>query len=128
VLTFLALPFDVSWDLGFVSEAIERVALSLIATLVLGILAARFLPRSAAGRRLVLAGATRADAGYVSAASETALIGATGAAATDLRPTGKAEFDGRRYDVVSEGDYVERGSAVRVVEASAGRLVVRKIG
>jgi membrane-bound serine protease (ClpP class) len=127
VLTLIALPLDVSWDTGLLASAVERVGLSLIVTMALGLLAARFLPRSAAGRRLVLAGATRADAGYVSAASDSALIGTTGTAATDLRPTGKAELAGHRYDVVSEGDYVERGSAVRVVQASPGRIVVRKV-
>ena len=127
VLTLIALPLDLSWNLGLVSDAIERVAISLIATIVLGTLVARFLPRSAAARRLVLSVATRADAGYVSAESDTALIGTAGAATTDLRPTGKAEFAGRVYDVVSEGEYVERGSAVRVMQASANRIVVRKI-
>ncbi len=127
VLTLIALPLDLSWNLGLVSDAIERVAISLIATIVLGALVARFLPRSAAARRLVLSVATRADAGYVSAASDTGLIGTAGAATTDLRPTGKAEFAGRIYDVVSEGEYVERGSAVRVMQASANRIVVRKI-
>jgi membrane-bound serine protease (ClpP class) len=127
VLTLIALPLDVSWDIGLLSSAIERVGLSLIVTMALGLLAARFLPRSAAGRRLVLAGATRTEEGYVSAASDSALVGTTGTAATDLRPTGKAEFEGRRYDVVSEGDYIERGNTVRVVQASPGRIVVRKV-
>jgi membrane-bound serine protease (ClpP class) len=127
VLTLIALPLDVSWDLGLVSSAIERVGISLLATIALGLIAARYLPRTPAGRRLVLAGATRADAGYVSAKVETSLVGATGTAATDLRPTGKAEIAGTRYDVVSEGDYIERDSRVRVVEAGANRIVVRKV-
>jgi membrane-bound serine protease (ClpP class) len=127
VLTLLALPLDVSWNLGFVNDALERVGISLLATLAAGLIALRFLPRTAAGKRLVLAGATTVEAGYVSAPVESALLGATGIAVTDLRPAGKAELAGRRVDVVSDGGYIERGSEVRVVEAAAGRLVVRKV-
>lgn len=127
VLTLLSLPLDVSWDLGLVGDAIERVGTSLLLTLAVGLVALRFLPRTAAGRRLVLAGSTKGDAGFVSAPVESELLGATGTADTDLRPAGKAVVGGRRLDVVTEGEYIERGSQVRVVEAAAGRLVVRKV-
>jgi membrane-bound serine protease (ClpP class) len=127
VLTLLTLPLNVAWKLGMVSGAIERVGLSLVLTVLFGVVAARFLPRTRAARRLVLSGATNAEAGYVVAPAQTELIGVTGVAATDLRPTGKAELGGRRFDVVSEGDYVERGSAIRVMQASAGKIVVRKL-
>ena len=96
VLTLIALPLDLSWNLGLVSDAIERVAISLIATIVLGALVARFLPRSAAARRLVLSVATRADAGYVSAASDTVLIGTAGAATTDSAADRQGRVRGTR--------------------------------
>jgi len=126
VLTLLTLPLDLAWNLGLVGDAIERVGLSLIFTIVLGVIAGRFLPRTRAGQRLILAGATNVGDGYVSAPIEIGLIGEAGVAATDLRPAGKADVAGRRHDVVSEGEYIERGSRVVVVQASAGRLVVRR--
>jgi membrane-bound serine protease (ClpP class) len=126
VLTLLTLPLDLAWSLGLVGDAIERVGLSLIFTIVFAVIAARFLPRTRAGQRLILAGATDVGAGYVSAPIEIGLIGEAGVAATDLRPAGKADVAGRRHDVVSEGEYIERGSRVVVVQASAGRLVVRR--
>lgn len=127
VLTLLTMPLSVAWDLGFVSDAVERVSLSLLATLALGVLAFRFLPRSAAMGRLILSNATTTQAGYVSAPIENSLLGALGTASTDLRPAGKAEINGVRHDVLTEGDYIERGTQVRVVEATAGRLVVRRV-
>ena len=47
-------------------------------------------------------------------------------AETALRPTGKALIEGRRYDVVSDGDFIEQGTAVEVVEVAGTRIVVRK--
>jgi membrane-bound serine protease (ClpP class) len=127
VLTLLALPWKVAWNLGLVSDALERVAFSLLATIVLGVVALRFLPKTRAGRGLVLASATRQGEGYVSAPIELELLGVDGVAATDLRPGGKAELNGRRIDVLTDGEFIERGSPVRVVQANAGRVVVRRV-
>ncbi len=48
--------------------------------------------------------------------------GDLGVAETDLRPAGRADFEGRRVDVKSVGAYIERGSPVRVT--SVGRFVI----
>ncbi len=124
-LTLLTMPLSIAWDLGMVSDVIERLSLSLLATLALGLLVMRFLPKRAMGP-LVLSQATTAESGYVSAPTETALLGVIGTAATDLHPTGKADLAGARHDVLTEGDYIERGTSVRVVSATAGRIVVRR--
>ncbi len=52
------------------------------------------------------------------------LPGATGRAITPLRPAGKVEIDGENHDVVTQGDFLDRGSLVRVVEVSGNRIVV----
>jgi membrane-bound ClpP family serine protease len=68
------------------------------------------------------------DAGY-SSQSET-LIGwldKTGEAITDLRPAGTARIDGKRVDVVSRGEYISKGSLVRVTTVDGNRVVVREI-
>lgn len=125
-LTLLTMPLSIAWDLGMVSEVIERLSISLLATLALALIAMRFLPRTRAMGQLVLSQATTTDAGFLSAPAETALMGVTGTALTDLRPTGKAELAGARHDVLTEGEYVERGTKVRVVQVTAGRIVVRR--
>ena len=51
-------------------------------------------------------------------------IGKTGAAHTPLRPAGIADLDGVRLNVVTEGDYIERGAPVRVVRVTGNRIVV----
>lgn len=49
-------------------------------------------------------------------------VGERGLAETDLRPAGKAAFDGRLLDVQSSGGYIDKGSPVRIV--SIGRLMI----
>jgi membrane-bound ClpP family serine protease len=52
--------------------------------------------------------------------------GREGTALTDLRPAGMALIDGRRVDVVSRGDYVEKGRPIVVYEITGNQIVVRK--
>ena len=52
--------------------------------------------------------------------------GRTGVAETNLRPSGKMRLDGRTFDAVSEGDFIEAGSAVEVLGAIGEVLRVRR--
>jgi membrane-bound serine protease (ClpP class) len=54
------------------------------------------------------------------------LVGKSGQVVTDLRPAGKASIDGRRFDVVSEGDYIDAAQEVVVTGVGGNRIVVRK--
>jgi membrane-bound ClpP family serine protease len=53
-----------------------------------------------------------------------AMVGRVGTAATVLRPTGAMELDGQRLDVVTEGEFVEAGTAIRVLYVQGSRVVV----
>ncbi|HEX6425214.1 MAG TPA: NfeD family protein [Acidimicrobiales bacterium] len=57
---------------------------------------------------------------------ERSLVGATGTALSDLRPSGVADIDGERVDVVTLGDYVRRGERVEVIRDDRYRRVVRR--
>ena len=87
----------------------------------------RVLPKVPAFQRLVLAGRTPASEGYVSAPTEhdAELVGKEGVAVTQLRPVGIAMVDGRRIDVIAEGEYIAEQTAVKVVSARGSRVVVR---
>ena len=55
------------------------------------------------------------------------LIGREGTVLTELRPAGSALIDDAPVDVVSEGAYLEKGTAVKVIAVNGNRVVVRKI-
>jgi len=83
------------------------------------------LPRDG---RMALRARTASDEGYVSSRRRVELVGMDGVAVTDLHPSGTAQFGDERVDVVSEGTFVEAGTAVRVVRADGYRHVVRPVG
>jgi len=53
------------------------------------------------------------------------LIGRRGRAMTPLRPAGSVDFDGRRLDGISEGQYIDGGTLVSAVRVRGRFLVVR---
>ena len=73
-----------------------------------------------------LAGVTRLTANKGEGAGmEHLSVGLVGVAETPLRPAGKVEFGEEFFDVVSEGDFVDTGEEVRIVEIQGNRVVVR---
>ena len=56
------------------------------------------------------------------------LEGEPGVAATRLLPSGKAKIDGRVYDVISDGEVIDKGESIVVVEVAGNRIVVERSG
>lgn len=56
-----------------------------------------------------------------------ALIGREGICLTPLRPAGNAEFDGQRVDVVSEGEFLQKGTRVVVMRVQGLRVLVKAV-
>ena len=50
-----------------------------------------------------------------------------GISQSDLRPSGWALVDGQRIFVVSEGDFIEKGSKLKIHSVDGNRVVVRKL-
>lgn len=85
----------------------------------------RHLPNSGRFSGLFLRGGAAQSDGYIAALPRADLVGLEGIAVTDLRPAGTAQVAGERVDVVTEGEYVPQGGAVRVVRSEGYRHVVR---
>ncbi len=114
-----------------ISDALQAVLISVFgATLsIVGsiILAARLF-ESNVFSRLVLQAEERKEEGYVGTSTEQfSLIGKTGEAYTNLRPSGKVEIDGELYDATAESGFVDQGSKIKVVSYSAAQIKVRTI-
>ncbi len=60
-------------------------------------------------------------------AARESLLGKTGTAVTNLRPSGLVEIDGRRIDVVARGSAIDKGATVEVVDVSSNRVVVDEL-
>lgn len=112
-----------------VSSVVGQLAGSMIGAIVLAAVAMRSLPKLAAFNRLVLSSQTKASEGFVSSSRERdeELLGMEGVTLTVLRPTGIGQFDGRRVDIIADGEFIEPQRTVKVIEARGSRIVVRQV-
>lgn len=106
---------------GFFLAAIMFVLVALMV-----VISAALFSRGHMPKMLVLTDATSADSGFSGVEDMQYLLGKTGKAITDLRPVGMADFDGVRLDVVSQGDYIDHGTDIEVMEVESNRIVVRR--
>lgn len=80
----------------------------------------RIFPRTKLGRKWILE--TKVSAPVES--GNTPVPGAFGETLTVLHPAGTARINGRRVSVVTEGEWIERGRAIRVYRVEGSRIVV----
>jgi membrane-bound serine protease (ClpP class) len=108
-----------------VMQAFVVLGASLAITVAVAYAWLRHLPNSGRFAGLFLRGGAHQVDGYIAAAPRADLVGQDGVAMTDLRPSGTAQIGPERVDVVTEGEYVAQGRAVRVVRSEGYRHVVR---
>jgi len=68
------------------------------------------------------------DEGRAKAVNDhSALVGREGVTLSTLRLSGKVLIDGTRYDVVTEGEYIEKDTRIRVSHIDGPRIVVTAV-
>ncbi|WP_371370638.1 nodulation protein NfeD [Sporomusa aerivorans] len=114
-------------SLGANADAVNLLGISLLIAIVLFLLLAKSLPSSKLWSRLILKDAETKNAGFSSSQDYSIYLGKTGITPTGLRPAGTVIIDGVQLDVVSEGQFVEPQTLVKVVNITGNRIVVRPV-
>jgi membrane-bound ClpP family serine protease len=109
---------EISKTVGFAFVAAD---LAFIPVLV--IVGLKLLARSPVTLRKTLS----RENGVSSQSSELeSYVGTQGNTVTDLRPAGIAVIYGKRVDVVTRGEYLEKNSAIIVTAVTGNQIIVRK--
>ena len=105
---------------------LATVTVAFVGALVLLWVTAKFLPAAPIVSRVFLPKTMAHDEGYTSRdeAELKKWDGARGVARTTLRPAGKAVIKGVPVDVVTGGEWLQSGTAIKVVNTSYNRIVV----
>ncbi len=123
LIAAVVIAFRHNEDTGFAFIGILVVAMPVV---ILGGL--KLFPHTPVGRRVILKPAVekpnqRGDAG-VAQDDYSFLLGKKGIAVTELRPSGIAEIEGKRYSVVAQGELIADKSPIEVVEVEGNSIVV----
>jgi len=109
------------------------MAVGFLLFIVAAIILARYMDRMPVLKRLVLKSAvtgkqTRISQTFESQNKPPALeVGQTGEVISPLRPAGKARFGSGIVDVVADGEFIEKGEQVRILDAHGNHVVVTEV-
>lgn len=112
---------------GFAIAAFGFTYGSFVALGMVGLTIAGFMfwlskmPNSKIGQRFSLQTSLKKSAAD---SAPSPLIGKVGTAETDLRPSGFAQIDDKRIDVVANRGYIDKGTSIKVIEVHGSRVVV----
>lgn len=111
-------------EIAGIGAAIVVIALAgIVVTLSLKSAATGRISRSA----LILRDTLRQDGSVASGNIQDKLLNRTGETLTVLRPAGTAVFDGERLNVVSAGEYIEKGRPVVIRQVEGARILVEEL-
>jgi len=113
------------WQQELLTRNIIQVLGSFIVAFVSAMAAIRYLlPRLGMMVEGPYLGATLAKSRAVSDQAATLSIGSIGTALSTLRPAGKGLFAGEIYDIITDGEYIDKGAPVIVQEIKGNRIIV----
>ena len=109
---------SVSNSVGFIFVAIDILVIPVLVLLGIKLLAVMpvTLKKTLGGKDGVTAQLKTLDH----------LKGLTGSAITDLRPAGTVILEGKRFDVISDGEYIEKDSNITVSKVDGNRVIVKR--
>lgn len=119
-------------------KAISHVSIVFICVIILSILFLKYLSKTKSIQRFVLHTKARQPAyidpfieteakRYTSSSKKDHYLGREGVAYTNLRPAGKGIFGKERLNVVTEGDFLEKGAPIRIIGVQGSNIIVQKI-
>lgn len=106
-----------AWAIGVTCMAVVGVGFLIYFMLVI-------LPNTKLGRKFILSETSPAPEDISAVDNTTRYLGAEGVAISNLRPSGIAKIADERVDVITDGDFIEKGTKIKVIKAAAGRVIV----
>ncbi|MFW5798671.1 MAG: NfeD family protein, partial [Planctomycetota bacterium] len=139
------IPEGFSWkydaNMEILWSILLRSLLTLLGTMVLAMLLTMLLPKTPFGKPFILEQSIdditvvddaeqqleqQRGSTVLKDSQNKPLEGKTGLTLSDLRPSGVARIDGKRMDVVTEGEFITKGAEVVVSKVESMRVFVRQ--
>lgn len=106
---------------------LRGMATAIFGSLAVGWILSRYLPRTAIYGDLVSRTASGVKSVDAAERVQKSRLGQVGVAVSVLRPGGKARFGEEIIDVITQGEMLEPGTTVRVIDHSAAEAIVERV-
>ena len=107
------------------TQALIMILIILVIIIILLVIIFKAATKGRLSKTLILKDAQKKETGYIGTEELDYLLGKEGIAMTVLRPSGTADFDGVKIDVVTEGDFIEKGKKIKIIKVQGRRIVVK---
>ena len=91
------------------------------------ILLNKLLPRTSFYSRIALSGAQKKADGYAAHDTVELAEGSVGTAQSVLRPVGRGLFNGVSREVMTQGEYIQKGTSIEIVKVGQGKIIVSEL-
>lgn len=114
-----------SFGINNIAQATSVIFFSLIADIILIVILARFVLKSKSFKNIV---ALETDtAGYHSSVSYDNLLGREGITDTFFRPSGNIIINDKKYDAITEGEFINKGVKIKVILVEGNKIVIKEV-
>ena len=107
-----------------ISQSFLNLFIALVGAGVVLWLLAKILPRSSVYSRFAMVSASGVESTVALVAEQETQLGQVGVVQAPLQPGGKAMFGDELRDVISQGDPIDAGQRVRIIDHSGHAAVV----
>lgn len=106
---------------------VTSLGIAFLLTIVVAALLIKYGPKNKYLDKVILGTELRKDEGFIPTKEKEDLLGVEGITLTPLRPSGAIEVNDERLDVVTDGQFVEIGTYVKIIKVEGSKIVVKKI-
>jgi membrane-bound ClpP family serine protease len=110
-----------------VTEAFFLMSIILAILCIVLVIVLQSATKGRLSKRLILRDEQKKETGYIGTEDLEYFLGKEGIAATSLRPSGTADLDGVKMDVVTQGDFIEKGARIKIIKVQGRRIVVKAV-
>lgn len=113
----------------YAKSPLQALIMVVIILAILGVALTLVLQSASKGhlaRHLILHDSLDDDVRFSATDDLNYFVGSEGMALTVLRPSGTADFNGVKLDVVSEGEFIPKDSTVTIIKVEGHRIVVKQ--
>lgn len=128
-ISCIMISFFAAFGMENIESAISVISISLlVASTLIILLTIYILPKSTIFKKIMLTTQNTNAEGFASHVNnDVELLHKRGVAYSTLRPAGSVEVDGKRYDVVADGDFIQQGEAIEITKVDGLKITVKRV-
>lgn len=122
ILTSIFLTF------GNITQATYSILIALGISVIGFFLLIKYIPSTRTWRKFVLSTEQKKELGYTVGTKDLKLLtGKEGRALTPLRPSGIVEVNGKKLNALTQGEYVDSNSKIKIISVEGNKIVVEAV-